>query len=163
MKDNRSRTYTWNNPLEIFDKAMILTGIDFIKAMFEGEIPPPPIMNTLDFKMSELNEGNVVFEFHPGEYHYNPIGSVHGGVITTILDSAIGCSLHTTIQKNTAYTTLEIKINFLRKITQDTGILKTRTSIKHSGKSTALIESDLEDEAGKVYAHAVSTCMIFKI
>lgn len=163
MEKQRNRIYTWENPLQIASKATNLSGFEFIKALYEGEIPPAPILNTLDFKISNLEKGNVIFEFSPQEFHYNPIGSVHGGAITTILDSAIGCSLHSFLAKKAAYTTLDLKINFIRKITENTGVLKTNTKIIHLGKSTALIESDLLDNSGEIYAHAVSTCMIFQL
>jgi len=163
MNKERIRTYSWENPEEIAEKAMNLSGYDFLKAMFEDKVAVPPILQTLNFTISEFNKGNIVFEFTPQEYHYNPIGSVHGGVITTILDSAIGCSLHSILPKNTAYTTLEIKLDFLKKITEKTGVLKTNTKIIHSGKSTAFVESDLIDESGNTYAHAVSTCMVFNL
>ncbi|MAX80915.1 MAG: hypothetical protein CL843_12175 [Crocinitomicaceae bacterium] len=163
METQRTRTYTWDDPLVALEKAKALTGLEYIKQMHAGKIAPPPILDTAGISMFSVKEGDVVFLIHPQEFQYNPIGSVHGGIITTILDSAIGCSLHTVLEKNTAYTTLEIKVNFMRKITHKTPPLHTETTIIHRGRSTALLESKLIDSDQSIYAYASSTCMIFNL
>lgn len=163
MDTKRTRTYSWGDPLEGVEKAKALTGFEYIRQMFEGEIAPPPILETAGITMLSVEEGNVKFLIEPQEFQYNPIGSVHGGIITTILDSAIGCSLHTTLPKSMAYTTLEIKVNFIKKITHNTAPLHTETTIIHRGRSTALLETKLVDSGQSVYAHASSTCMIFNL
>ncbi len=134
-----------------------------VQSLRNGELPPAPIAETLDFRPLSLEKGKAVFEFQAQEFHYNPIGSVHGGVISTVLDTVMGCSLQSALPQGTAYTTLELKVNFLKSVTMDSGQLKSTGKIIHLGKTTALVEADLKDEQGTIYAHGVSTCMIFNI
>jgi len=163
MIKSRSRSYSWNDPNESLDEARNTTGLDYLQGILEGNIAGPPILDTVDFQILSVEKGHVVCEFHPKEFHYNPVGSVHGGIITTILDSAIGLSLLSTLPKGYTFTTLELKVNFIRKMTKETPALKTKTKIIHQGNTTALLESDLLDIQGKIYAHAVSTCLILQI
>lgn len=158
----RERSYSWGNPLEGVTLSAALSGMEYLQAIQRGEAPASPLVNTLDFSLGELEEGKVSFYFEPQEFHYNPNGSVHGGVITSILDSAMGCALHTLLPAGTGYTTLELKVNFLKKAVIGSGLLTATGSIIHLGKSTALVEASLTDENGKKYAHAVSTCMVLK-
>ncbi|AWM14826.1 PaaI family thioesterase [Flavobacterium sediminis] len=163
MIEYRQRNYSWEDPLKGINQAKNITGLEYLKGIFAGSIAAPPIFNTVDFKVISVEKGQVIFEFHPKEFHYNPVGSVHGGIVTTILDSAIGCSLLSTLPVKTTFTTLDLKINFVAKINTKTPVLKTHTKIIHQGKTTALLEADLIDNNGKVYAHTVSTCMILPI
>lgn len=158
----RTRTYEWVNPLEIAEKGKTMSGYDFLNGILKGEISPPPIAETLDFHPLNLEEGKVNFEFEPQEFHYNPIGSVHGGVISTVLDTVMGCALQSKLPQGVAYTTLELKINFIKAVSHKCGKMKAEGRLIHFGKSTALMEADLKDDKGKLYAHGVSTCMIFK-
>lgn len=163
MKENkeRKRTHQWADPVELAEIAKRMSGYEFLNGIIKGEIPQAPIVETLQMYPAHLEKGKVVFEFEPKEYHYNPIGVVHGGVTTTLLDTAMGCALHSTLEHGKAYTTLELKVNFLRGITEKTGKLKAEGRIIHAGRTTALVEADLKDDKGTIYAHAVSTCMIF--
>ncbi len=158
----RERTYNWENPMNGAKQALQMSGIDYLKAMYNEEIPAPPVMHTLGMKAVSFEKGECIFSFVPQEYHYNPIGCVHGGVVTTLLDSAMGATLHSTLEQGTGYTTLEIKVNFLKTITTKTPELKAIGKIIHAGSRTALVEAQLVDENGTVYAYAVSTCMILK-
>ena len=158
----RSKTITWQDPMVGAQKAMQMNGIDYLQAMTDGQIPLPPLLFTLDFKAVGFEKGQAIFSFEPQEFHYNPIGSVHGGVISAILDSAMGCTIHSVLEAGTGYTTLELKVNFIKAITIKTGKLQAIGKIIHSGKSTALVEAQLIDANGTLYAHAVSTCMILK-
>lgn len=164
MKNNsqRSRTIYWDNPEEGLAQAKEMPGIDYLDAMSNGKLPLSPLVATLDFKVEEVMKGQVVFSFEPQEFHYNPIGSVHGGVISAILDSAMGCTLHSLLAPGTGYTTLELKVNFLKAVTTKAGRLKATGKIIYSGSRTALIEASLADGEGKIYAHGTSTCMILK-
>lgn len=157
----RKRAYKWADPIELAEKAKSMSGFDFLNGILAGEIPPAPIAETLDFHPLSLEKGNVVFEFEPKEYHYNPIGTVHGGVISTVLDTAMGCAIQSTLPLGLAYTTIELKVNFTKAVSQKCGKMIAEGRIIHQGKSTALVEADLKDEDGKLYAHGVSTCMIF--
>ncbi|MFD2033772.1 PaaI family thioesterase [Belliella marina] len=163
MKTNRKRTYEWMNPLETADKAKTMSGFDFLNSISKGETPLPPIAETLEFHPLSVEIGRVVFEFEAKEYHYNPIGSVHGGVISTVLDTVMGCTVHSMLPQGVIYTTLELKINFIKAVTIKNGKMKAEARIIHLGKNTALVEADLRDEQGHVYAHGVSTCMIINL
>lgn len=158
---NRQRTYEWENPMIGASQALQLSGYDYLKAMIEGKIPMPPIMKTLNYSASTLEEGKVSFKMTPQEYHYNPIGSVHGGVISTLLDTVMGCAVHTLLPIGFGYSTLELKINFTKAVTVNSGTLTAIGSIIHKGKQTAVADAKLIDQEGKVYAHGTSTCMIF--
>ena len=156
----RQRTFSWEDPLIGAKQAVQMSGLDYLKEIFEGRIPVPPILNTMDFKMHSLESGKVAFTFIPQEFHYNPIGTVHGGVISTALDSAMGCTVHSLLPLGKGYTTLELKVNFLRAITQKSGEMTITGKMIHSGGKTALVEAQITDKGGKVFAHGVSTCLI---
>ncbi|WP_131537912.1 PaaI family thioesterase [Pedobacter nototheniae] len=158
----RSKLITWKDPMEGANEALKLSGLEYLQAMGDGKLPLPPLLYTLDFNVSELKPGEVVFEFTPQEFHYNPIGTVHGGVISAILDSAMGCSLHSLLPAGKGYTTLELKVNFLKAVTIKTGLLKTISKVINLGGRTALVEAQLVDANQTIYAHAVSTCLILK-
>ncbi|MNK01819.1 hypothetical protein D3C87_196270 [compost metagenome] len=158
----RERKYSWENPLEGVELSKTLSGFDYLSAIKKGEAPASPLLHTLDFSLGDLEEGKVSFYFEPQEFHYNPNGSVHGGVITAILDSAMGCTLHSLLPKGTVYTTLELKVNFLKMVRTQSSVLTATGKVIHLGNSTALVEAELTDAEGKKYAHAVSTCMLLK-
>ncbi|MDF3027015.1 MAG: thioesterase superfamily protein [Fluviicola sp.] len=158
----RERMYSWGNPLEGVELSKNLSGLDYLLAIKRGEAPASPLMNTLDFSIGEIEEGKAGFYFEPQAFHYNPNGSVHGGVITAILDSAMGCALHSLLPKGMVYTTLELKVNFLKMVRAGAGKLTASGKIIHLGSKTALLEASLTDENGKKYAYGVSTCMLLK-
>ena len=159
----RERTFRWDDPMKGAKEALTMAGLDYFQAMNDGRLPMPPLLHTLDFKVESIEKGKAVFAFEPQELHYNPIGTVHGGVISAILDSAMGCSIHSLLAAGTGYTTLELKVNFLKAITIKSGELKAVGKVIHSGSRTALVEAQLIDEKGTIYAHGVSTCMIFNL
>ena len=136
-------------------------GLTFLKGIVAGEQPNPPISQLLDFHLVEIEAGRAVFEGVPAFRHYNPIGSVHGGFAATLLDSALGCAIFSTLEKGDAWTTLELKLNFVRPMTKDTGPVRAEGRVIHRGRTVATSEGDLKDGAGKLYAHATTTCMIF--
>jgi uncharacterized protein (TIGR00369 family) len=136
-------------------------GLSFLKALIAGELPPPPITETLGFTLAEAEPGRVVFRGTPEFRHYNPLGTVHAGFAATLLDSAVACAVHTTIAKGEAYTTLELKLNLVRPITEKTGPVAAEGRVLHRGRTMATAEGYLKDAAGKLYAHATTTCMIF--
>ena len=140
--------------------AMELSGLATIKAIFEGELPPPPIAELMGFRGVEVELGRAVFELEPGPQHYNPIGSVHGGVAMTLLDSAMGCAIHSTLDAGVRYTTLEVKTNFVRAMTVETGLVRCEGIVLHSGSRVATAEGKVVDAAGKLLAHGTTTCLI---
>ena len=136
-------------------------GLSFLKALIAGELPAPPIQQTLGFRLAEAEPGRAVFRGTPEFRHYNPIGTVHGGFAATLLDSALGCAVFSTIAKGDSWTTLELKFNLVRPLSEDTGLVRAEGRIVHRGRTVATAEGDLKDRAGKLYAHASTTCMIF--
>jgi len=160
---SRTRTVTWQDPMILARLGGAASGIDLLQRMIRGELPPPPIAELLGFRLVQVEPGFARFEIEPAEYHYNPIGVVHGGVAGTLLDSAMGCSVHTTLPPKTAYTTLEFKVNLVRAVTKDTGLLTCEGRVVHGGKRAATAEGRLTDRDGKLYAHGSTTCMIFPI
>jgi uncharacterized protein (TIGR00369 family) len=157
----RERTYRWDDPLETAAAALELDGLSFIEAMRDGRIPAPPIAATLGFTLTQVSPGHAVFQLSPADFHYNPIGSVHGGVYATLLDSAAGCALQTTLPVGSRYTSLDLTVKFLRGIQAGGGTLSCEGTLLHRGRRTALAQAQLTDEAGRLYAHATSSLMIF--
>jgi len=143
------------------DQVAGLTGLQFFQAIFDGQVPPPPIGDTLDFLPIEMSHGRAVFQGTPLLRHYNPLGSVHGGWIATLLDSCVGCAVHTTLAAGKAYTTAELKINYVRAVTQRVPVLRAIGSVIHVGSRMATAEGRLVGPDGKLYAHASTTCFIF--
>ena len=143
------------------DVILSYDGLSFLQAMIAGKLPAAPITQTLGFTLIEVEHGRAVFAGTPAFAYYNPINVVHGGWAATLLDSALGCAVMTTLAKGEAYTTLEIKVNLVRAITTDTGRVTSEARILHRGRTMGTAEASLRDEAGKLYAHGTTTCMIF--
>jgi len=158
----RTRTITWEEPRSPRQVAQDLSGLEFLKMMMAGEIARPPMGLLMDFTLTELSEGRAVFVCEPDEYHYNPLGTVHGGLAATLLDSAMGCAVHSTLPAGVGYTTLEIKVNYVRPMSAKTGSVRCEANVIHVGGRIATAESKIVDARGKLYAHATTTCMIFR-
>jgi uncharacterized protein (TIGR00369 family) len=157
----RTRTLTWQDPVPTAAAGATMTGLEYMQAIVAGELPPPPIAVTMRMRPIELRDGRAVFEGEPGEEHYNPIGVVHGGYAATLLDSALGCAVHTTLPAGVAYTSLGIEAKFVRPITRDTGRVLCEANVVYRGRRQATAEAKLTAaETGKLLAHGVSTCMI---
>ena len=157
----RSRTFSWEDPLETFGAAAGMSGLEYLRAIAEGRLPKAPIAELMGFEGLEAEEGRVVFTAVPAEYHYNPIGAVHGGLALTLLDSAMGCAVHSTLPPGGAYTSLEVKVNFARAITRDTGTIVCEGTIVHPGRTVATAEGRVTAaETGKLLAHGTTTCLI---
>src|SRR6195256_2474107 len=140
-----------------------MAGIDFVRAIFEGKLPAPPTMQPIEPFDSTAEPGVVVMHSTPGFRHYNPIGSVHGGYAATLLDSAMGLAVHTTLPAGTGYTTLEFKISFIRGMTKDTGPVRTEGRVLNVGRRAATAEARISDSKGRLLAHATTTCLVFEI
>jgi uncharacterized protein (TIGR00369 family) len=136
-------------------------GIDVLQGIIAGRQPHPPMCKTLGFHLVDASNGRAVFEGIPRYEHYNPIGTVHGGFAATLLDSALACAIFSTMRAGEAWTTLELKLNLVRALTQDTGPVRAEGRIIHRGRTVATSEGDLKDAQGRLYAHATTTCMIF--
>jgi uncharacterized protein (TIGR00369 family) len=158
--EERSRVVTWDDPIESWKAASALGGIDVLRAIEGGELPPPPVARLLGLEIERVSEGLVTFAFDPSEFHYNPLGTVHGGVLSTVLDSAMGCAVHSKLRAGLTYTTLELKVNFLRPVRVTTGRVRGEGKVVHLGGRVATAEAHLVDRDGQLYAHATSTCLI---
>ncbi len=158
----RTRTITWDDPMTALSEGAALSGLEFIRAIFDGKLPSPPITATMGFTGGSADEGQVTFVGEAAEHLYNPIGVVHGGFAMTMLDSAMGCAVHTTLAVGEAYTTLEAKVNFVRPITMETGPVRCEGTVIHRGGKIATAEGRLiAERTGKLLAHGTTTCMVF--
>jgi len=161
--EERTRTYSWQDPRASAAKIGEMSGLEFLRAIAAGQLPGPPIAHTLGFTLSEVSEGLAVFTVEPKEFHYNPIGVVHGGLAATLLDSCMACAIQTTLPRGRAYTTLEIKVNMVRAITSTTGPLRCEGRVIHTGKQVGTAEGRITDAQGRLYAHGTTTCMVFEV
>ncbi|HEY8602422.1 MAG TPA: PaaI family thioesterase [Thermomicrobiales bacterium] len=161
-KAERTRTFAWDDPTTGLSAARTLSGLEYLRAMQRRELPGPPIAATLDFTIAEIDEGRVVFAVIPAEFHYNPIGAVHGGLAATLCDSAMGCAVHSTLPAGTAYTTIELKVNYIRALTKETGLVRCEGKTIVVGGRIATAEARMTDAAGTLYAHATTTCLIMR-
>jgi uncharacterized protein (TIGR00369 family) len=140
-----------------------LSGLEYLRALVAGDLPRPPISELMGFDLVEVDEGYALFRGVPGEQHLNPIGSVHGGFAATLLDSALGCAVHTTLPAGVGYSTLELSVNLVRGITPATGPVFAEGRIVHSGRRTATAEAKLRaEDGGALLAHATTTCLILR-
>ena len=145
------------------EQVRTLDGLALFKGLVEGRFPAPPIAKVLGFTLTEVEFGRVVFAYTPVADHYNPLGTVHGGVAATLLDSVMGCCVHTTLKPGIGYTTVEIKVNYVRAMTDKTGPVAVEGKVINVGSRIATSEGRLYDGAGKLLAHGTTTCLIFPI
>jgi uncharacterized protein (TIGR00369 family) len=137
------------------------SGLELLRGVMTGQLPPPPIGTTLDFFLVEVESGRAVFQGNPKAAFYNPIGSVHGGWASTLLDSCVACAVHSTLPAGKGYTTIELKVNFVRPVMPDSGPMRAEGKVINVGNRIGTAEGRLTDAAGKLYAHATTTCLIF--
>jgi uncharacterized protein (TIGR00369 family) len=138
-------------------------GLQFLERIGRGELPFPPIMQTLDFVPVEAERGAMTFQGTPKTDYYNPIGSVHGGYVATLLDSALGCAVHTTLERGLGYTTLELKVNYVRPLTDRTGPVRAEAKVVSVTRRIGIAEGRVVDAAGRLYAWGSTTCLIFPL
>ncbi len=139
------------------------SGLEFLRRIAEGRVPPPPFAVTLGMNMAEVAPGLVVFTMTPELRHYNPIGTVHGGVASTLLDSCMGCAVQTHLEKGFGYTTLELKVNLVRPITEQTGPIRAEGRTLHVGRRSGTAEGKIFDAKGTLLAHGTTTCLIIQL
>lgn len=156
----RERIVRWSDPTDVTKATRSLAGIELLRKLASGELPQPSMAATIGFRLAEVEEGRAVFEGRWGEHLLNPAGGMHGGWYATLLDSALGCAVHSTLPAGTGYTTLEFKVNLVRAVTADSGLLRAEAWVVHGGRRTATSEGRITDAAGKVYAHGSETCLI---
>jgi uncharacterized protein (TIGR00369 family) len=163
MEENpRTRTVSWDDPAGLSAKAASVSGLEYLEGMRDGTIAHPPISILVDFLLVEVEIGRVVFEIEPAEYHLNPFSAMHGGVTCGVLDAATGCAVHSTLPPGVGYTSIDVKVNYLRPITKDTGRLRCEGRVIQVGNRLGIAEGRMTDRDGKLYAYGVSTCMIFR-
>lgn len=139
------------------------SGREILVAMMTGELPSPPMNETMNMALLEVGDGRAVFQGIPLRQHYNPLGTVHGGWFATLLDSALGCAVQTTLPAGRSYTTAELSLNIVRSASHKTGPLRAVGTVVHAGRQLATAEARVEDEKGKLYAHATTTCFVFDV
>jgi uncharacterized protein (TIGR00369 family) len=158
---HRSRTYSWQDPAVNAGRLARTTGLELLQAMAAGELPAPPVMHLIDMAGMEVEHGRVTVFLDPQEFHYNPLGTVHGGVLSTLLDTAAACSVHSTLPAGVAYTSLDLNVKFLRAVTVGSGRLRCTGTVLQRGRRTALAEARMTDATDRLIAHATSSCIIF--
>jgi len=157
----RSRTFTWEDPVQLAASAMQLSGLEFLTRIADGTLPGPPIAALMGFAVVEVERGRVVFAADPAEWMFNPIGSVHGGVAATLLDSCMGCAVHSTLPAGAGYTTTDLHIRYHRGMSADTGRVRAEGLVTHSGRRQVTTEGRVIVEAtGKLVATGTSACML---
>lgn len=157
----RQRTFQWQDPMATFARGSRLAGIDYLRAMQGGEIARPPLAETLGMDIHSVAQGNVVFETTVQEFHYNPGGAVHGGVLATLLDSAMGCAVLSHLDAGVGYSTVQLNLHMVRPVTLNVGTVRAEGTTVHVGRTIATCEARLVDLDGKLYAHGTCTCAVF--
>jgi uncharacterized protein (TIGR00369 family) len=159
----RSRTVTWHEPGPSTAKGLTMSGLDYLQAMVDGALPPPPIAGLMQFAIVEVEQGRAVFTYRPDESAYKPIGAIHGGLICTLLDSVTACAVHTTLPQGKGYTSVEIKVNYLKAVRVGSGLLTATGTVVKSGSRVGFAEGVVIDGSGAVVATATSTVLIFDL
>jgi uncharacterized protein (TIGR00369 family) len=161
--EERTRVYSWQNPDLSAAAVGRLSGLEFLQALLAGHLPEPPVAAALGFTLEEVEPGRATFALDPGEEHYNPIGSVHGGVYAILLDSAAGSAVQSVLPAGTGYTSLDLSVKFLRPVLAGTGRIRVIGTVLNRGRRTALAQAEIIDADGRLLAHATSSCLIFPV
>jgi uncharacterized protein (TIGR00369 family) len=156
----RIRSVTWYDPAATAALGGGLPGLELMRAVADGRIPPPPMALLMNMRLVKVERGLVVFECQPDESAYNPIGLVHGGLACTLADSVTGCAVHTTLDAGTGYTSIGITVNFLRPVTLDSGTLTATGQVVKPGRRVATATAEILDAAGRLVATASSNCLV---
>lgn len=159
----RSKTISWHEPGPSTAKGLSMAGLDYLRAMADGRLPQPPISGLMEFTIVEAENGRVVFTCRPDESAYNPIGAIHGGLICTLLDSVTGCAVHSTLAAGKGYTSIEIKVNYLKAVRLTSGVLTATGTIVKSGSRVGFAEGVVTDGSGAIVATATSTLLVFDL
>jgi uncharacterized protein (TIGR00369 family) len=161
--ERRSKVVSWHDPGPTTARGLSMAGIDYMQAMIDGTLPPPPIAGLMEFTMAAAEPGKVVFTCRPDESAFNPIGAVHGGLVCTLLDSVAGCALHSALPQGKGYTSIEIKVNYLKAVRLSSGLLTATGTVVKSGSRVGFTEGVVTDASGAVVATASSTLLVFDI
>lgn len=157
---DRSRSFSWEDPSPFREAAMKMNGLEFLHAIGSGELPTPPIMRAMGIEPVDVDEGRVIFSAKPEEYHLNPLGVAHAGLAVTLMDTAMGCAIHSRLPAGVGYLTLELKVNFVRPLVPGMGSVTCEGSVLHLGSRVGSAEARVLDKEGRLCAHATSTCLV---
>jgi uncharacterized protein (TIGR00369 family) len=163
VAQRRTRTFSWEDPAAALAAGSALSGLQYMRAILTGDVPAPPIARALGFAVLEVAQGRAVFAMAPAEWMYNPIGSVHGGIAATILDTCMGCAVQTTLEAGVGYTTSDLQVRYIRAMNASSGRVLAEGRVVHAGRRTATAEGRLfaeEDQA--LIAHASTGCVILR-
>ncbi len=161
--ERRSKVVSWHDPAPTTSAGLTMAGLDYLRAMIDGTLPPPPISGLMEFGMTSAEPGRVVFTCRPDESAYNPIGAVHGGLVCTLLDSVAGCAMHSTLPQGKGYTSIEIKVSYLKAVRASSGLLTATGTVIKSGARVGFTEGVVTDATGAVVATASSTLLVFDL
>jgi uncharacterized protein (TIGR00369 family) len=156
----RSKTVTWRDPAITAAAAPSMSGIDFLRAIRDGDLPPPPMAALFGMRMRDIELGRVAFEYEPDESVYNPIGMVHGGVVCALADTVVGCAVHTTLDPGVGYTSIDLQIGYLRSLSATSGPIVATGLVTKPGRRVAFARAEITDGAGRPVATATGTCLI---
>lgn len=163
MSDERERLVTWHDPRTGAAQIPTMSGMAYIRSLIDGTVAPPPIAELMRMTLIDADVGTATFTCEPDESHYNPIGTVHGGLVCTLLDSAVGCAVQTTLPQGKGYTSIEIKVNYLRPVHAHTGTLTCVGTVTKPGSRVAFAEATVTDREGKLLATSSSTLLVFDV
>lgn len=159
----RSRTFSWSDPAELAGVGREMAGIDLLRAIIDGALPKPPIADLVGAELVTVEEGSATFALEPAEWMYNPLGSVHGGIAATLLDSCMGCAVHTLLPAGVGYTTSDLQVRFARGMSDATGRVLATGRVIHPGRRMMTVEGTVATEDGKrLIAHGTSACIILR-
>jgi uncharacterized protein (TIGR00369 family) len=159
----RTRSFSWEDPTAVAAAGMQMPGLAYLQAIADGALPPPPVAQLLGFRIVEVSDGRALFAMEPAEWMYNPLGSVHGGVVATLLDSCMGCAVHSTLEPGVGFTTSDLQVRYVRAMSQATGPVLAEGRVVHRGRSTATAEGRLFSEGDEsLIAHATTGCVILR-
>lgn len=161
--EQHERTVTWHDPRPSTRAGLAMSGLDYFNSMMAGDLPPSPISQTMNMTMVEAEPGRVVFACEPGDWAFNPLGSIHGGLACTLLDTVCGCAMHTVLPVGRGYTSIEIKVNYLKPIMPDSGPLQATGKLVRAGSRVGFTEGEIRDKNGDLVATATSTLLIFDV
>lgn len=156
----RSKTVEWHDPMITAAAVSRMSGLEFLRAIRDGELPPPPIASLLGFRPSKIEAGHVVFEGTPDESVYNPIGTVHGGLVCALADTVAACAVHSTLPAGVTYTSIDLNVSYTRPVTKDSGSLRAIGTVVKPGRRVAFASAEICDAVGKVVATATSSCLV---
>lgn len=160
MSAQGQRLLSWHDPIELRRSLMEMDGLSGLRALRDGVLPPPPMISTMNLELVEVDPGVVVFRCNPGPEHYNPLGTVHGGLACTALDTAVGCAAHTTLAAGQGYTSIDLTVSYLRPIVLETGPLTVSGTVTRAGRRVIFADGTITDAAGSLFARATSSLLV---